>query len=204
MVELRNYYRKEDPDIILLNSMGMRNQDRINIYNYNVTKRNTLDEMHAGVAIAVTKNIKYRLIDDFGDHILGVKVETTKGPIMILTTYCPPRRNYMPTGEIDNKLQMNIPVYFAGDLNARLPDLGYGNSNNNGREIQRLMRMDTIIHMGSDFRTLVHCNGRPDIVFSNRQAFLNYAIIRGSLTTSDHFPLILSYRQNQFLRTWKK
>ena len=203
-VELGNYYRKEDPDIILLNSTGMKNQDKINIYNYNVTKRNTLDEMHAGVAIAVKKNIKYCLIDDFRDDILGVKVETTKGPIMILTTYCPPRRNYMPTGEIENKLQMNIPVYFAGDLNARLPALGYGDTNNKGREIQRLMGMNKIIHMGPDFRTLVHRGGRPDIVFSNRQAFLNYAIIRGSLTTSDHFPLILKLSTKPILKNVEK
>ena len=75
-IELGNYYRREDPDIILLNSTGIGTQDKPNIYNYNVTKRNIFNEMHAGVAVAV-KNIKYRIIDDFTGDILGVQVETT-------------------------------------------------------------------------------------------------------------------------------
>ena len=36
----------------------------------------------------------------------------------------------------------------------------------------------------------MHKNGRPDIVLSNRTAFLNYAIER-ELTSADHFPIIL-------------
>ena len=190
-IELCNYCRRENPDIILLNSIGIGTQDKLNICNYNVTKGNIFNEMQAGVAVAVKKDIKYRIIDDFTDDILGVQVETTKGLIVILTNYSPPRRNYMPTAEIENKLQRNIPVYFASDLNARLPAIGYRDTNNNGREIKRLMRQNKITYMGPDFRTLVHQNGKPDIIFSNRIAFLNFAIERGSLTTSDHFPVIL-------------
>ena len=70
--------------------------------------------------------------------------------------------------------------------------MGYNAYNQNGREIQRLIQQHKIIHLGPDFRTYVHGNGGPDIVFSNRIAFLNYAIERGSLTTSDHFPVILN------------
>ena len=116
-----------------------------------MTKRNIFNEMKAGVVVAVKKDIKYRIIDDFTDDILGVQVETTKGPIVILTNYSPPRRNYMPTAEIENKLQKNIPVYFAGDLNAHLPAIGYRGTNNNGREIKRLMRQNKITYMGPDF-----------------------------------------------------
>ena len=51
----------------------------------------------------------------------------------------PPRRNYMPTAEIENKMQKNIPVYFVGDLNVHLPAMGYGNYNTNGREIKETL-----------------------------------------------------------------
>ena len=61
-IELGNFYRKENPDVILLNSTGISTQDKLKIYNYNVTKRNMFDEMHAGVAIAVRKNIKHKLL----------------------------------------------------------------------------------------------------------------------------------------------
>ena len=190
-IELGNFYRKENPGVILLNSTGMTDRDRITIYNYNVTSRNLLNEAHAGVAIAVRKDLQYRIVDDFNDDILGAQLETTRGPVMILTNYSPPRRNYIPTAEIENKLQKNMPVYFVGDLNASLPAMGYGNYNNNGREIHRLIQQNKIIHMGPDFKTLVHRNGRPDIVFSNRNAYLNYAVERGGLTSSDHFPVVL-------------
>ena len=115
--------------------------------------------MHAGVAVAIRSNVKYKIIDDFAADILGVELETTKGPIMLLTCYSPPRRNYIPIGKLENKLQKRIPVYFAGDLNATLPALGYGRYNNNGRAIQNLIQRNKIVHLGPRFRTLVHKNG---------------------------------------------
>ena len=199
-IELGNYYRRENPDMILLNSTGVTNQERIRIYNYNVTCRNFLNEMHAGVAVAVRKDLQCRIIDDIDDDILGVQIETTKGPIMLLTHYSPPRRHYIPTAAFENKLQKNMPVYFAGDLNAHLPAMGYNAYNQNGREIQRLIQQHKIMHLGPDFRTFVHGNGRLHIVFLNRVAFLNYAIERGSLTTSDHFPIILKLSEKPIIR----
>ena len=191
LIELGNYYRKENPEIILLNSTGVNDRNTIKIFNYNVTSRNPLNEAHAGVAVAVRRYLQNRIVDDFADDILGVQLETTRGHIMIITNYSPPRRNYMPTAEIENKMQKNIPVYFVGDLNAHLPAMGYRNYNTNRREIKRLFQQNKIIHMGPDFRTMVRMNGRPDIIFSSQNAFLKYAVERGSLTTSDHFPVIL-------------
>ena len=190
-VELCNYYRQENPDLILLNSTSIINNEIIKIYNYNVIQKNTLNERHAGVAIAIKKTINYRILDDFVDDILGVELSTCNGPIIILTNYSPPRRNFIPIGEIENILQRNIPVYFAGDINAHIPAIGYAQCNNNGRTIKNLIERDKIELMGPDFRTFIHRNGKPDLIFSNKLAFLNFAIIRGNLTSSDHLPVIL-------------
>ena len=190
-IELGNFYGKENPDVILLNSTGITDRDKITIYNYNVTSRNLLNEAQVGVVVAVCKDLHYRVVEDFNDAILGVQLETTRGSVMFLTNYSPPHRNCIPAAEIENKLQKNMPVYFVGDLNANLSAMGHGNYNNNGREIQRFIQQNKIIQMGPDFRTLVHRNGRPDIVFSNRSAYLNYAVERGGLTSSEHFPAIL-------------
>ena len=136
-IKLGNYYRKENPEIILLNSTGVNDRNTIKIFDYNVTSRN-LNEAHAGVAVAVRRDLQYCIVDDFADDIQGVQLGTTRGHIMIITNYSPPHRNYMPTAEIENKMQKNTPVYFVGDLNAHLPAMGYGNYNTNGREIKRL------------------------------------------------------------------
>ena len=45
--------------------------------------------------------------------------------------------------------------------------------------------------MGPDFRTFIHRNGKPDLIFSNKLAFLNFAILRGKLTSADHLPVVL-------------
>ena len=190
-IELSDYYRLENPDIILLNSTSINDNNKIKIYNYNIIQRNMLSEKSAGIAIAVRKNIKYRLLDDFQDDILGIELNTTKGLIIILTNYSPPRRNYVPIAEIENILQKQLPVYFAGDINASIPALGYATYNHTGRIIRNLIIRDKIKLLGPEFRTLIHRNGRPDIVFSNKLAFLNYAIIQGKLSSSDHLLVII-------------
>ena len=80
--ELSNYYRHENPDIFLLNSTSVINNDKIKIYNYNIIQKNAINERDAGIAIAIRKNITYRILDDFIDDILGVELTTTKGPII--------------------------------------------------------------------------------------------------------------------------
>ena len=69
-----------------------------------------------------------------------------------------------------------MPVFFVGDINASIPALGYTRYNNNGRIVKHLIEQEKIKLMGPDSRTFIHRNGRPDIVFSNKVAFLNYAI----------------------------
>ena len=151
-----------------------------------------LNKHSAWVAIAIKKTTtKYKTIDDFNDDILGIELITSKGPIIILTNYSPPRRNFIPIGEIEDILQKNIPVYFAGDINANIPALGYAAYNNNGRIIKRLIERNKIKIMGPVFRTLIHMKGKPDLVFSNKLAFINYAIVQGKLASPDHLPVII-------------
>ena len=103
-IELANYYCLKNPDVILINSTSVINNNIIKIYNYNVIQKNLLSERHAGIAIAIRKNIKYKIMDDFVDDILGIELMTTKGPIIILTNYSPPHRNNILIGEIENIL----------------------------------------------------------------------------------------------------
>ena len=117
--ELSNYFNREQPDIILINDIG--NNNNIKIFNYNVHTKNFQNELHAGVAVAVRENIRYHILDDFIDNILGVRILTIRGPINIITHCSPPRRNYLPIGEINRKLQCNEPVYLLRDLKAHHP-----------------------------------------------------------------------------------
>ena len=137
---LFNYYRLENPDLILINSTSVINNNIMKIYNYNVIQKNSLNERHAGIAIAIKKNIKHKIMDNFVDDILGIELMTT----IVLTNYSPPRRNNIPIREIENILQKNLPVYFAGDINAHIPAMGYNDYNNNARIIKRLLEQNKI------------------------------------------------------------
>ena len=70
-----------------------------------------------------------------------------------------PQRGYIPTGELENKLQLPRPVYVIGDMNVNMPFMGDRQYNNNGRILKRLIETNKIRHLGPDFRTLVHMEG---------------------------------------------
>ena len=66
--ELCNYYNTEDADILLINSTNILEPNSIKIFNYNVYVRNTLNERHAGIALAI-KNIKHQILNDYQDDM---------------------------------------------------------------------------------------------------------------------------------------
>ena len=191
--ELYNIYQKIDPDIILLNEVGKRDEKRFKIFGYNTHMRNIENENFAGIAIAIKKNIKYKIIDEYNYDLLAIQVETRRGPILIGTTYIPPRRDDFPIQEITNLLRKNIPVYIVGDLNASSRNLGHSTTNNNGRIIDNLIRRNIVTHMGPEFKTVINNrgSGTPDIILGNRHMHMNLQIQQGPLTTSNHLPIII-------------
>ena len=191
--ELSNYYIKENADIVLLNSTGIADSERIKLFNYNVYQRNISGEESAGVAICIKKSIKHRILDDFYGDMLGINMETSRGPVSIITLYLPPRRNNIPLAELKRELQKNHAVYIFGDMNARHRILGYSTTNNTGEEIATLIRNDICSFRGPDFNTLISriISGRPDVLLGNRNAVMYSRIYEGSITTSDHIPVVL-------------
>ena len=191
--ELSNYYLKEKADIILLNSTRVSDNEKIKLYQYNVYQINIQSEASAGVAIAIRNNIKHQLIDDFNGDMLAIRIETSKGPVLIATTYLPPRRNYIPIADMRRIFQKQMAVYLSGELNGRHRTFGYSTENETGKQIVNLLRRDVCKHLGPDFNTLINpgIKGRPDIVLGNRYANLYMTMYEGNLTTSDHVPVIM-------------
>ena len=116
---------------------------------------------------------------------------------MIIKHYSPPYRNYIPTAELENKLQKNIPLYFAGDLNAHKAAMGYSIYNYKEREIQRLMQQNKIMHLGSDFRTNMHRSKSKDTSAQNSNYKLGYRREAYYLQHSLYLTCTISYLQHQ-------
>lgn len=191
--ELFNIYRTLDPDIILINAHGRKNEERIKLFNYNVYQRNSLNENNAGVAIAIRINLKHQIIDDLEDDFLALKVTTTQGPLIIATGYLPPRNPTLPHNNFLRLFRNQFPVLLAGDLNARHHILDHGNDNAIGELIYQYMRGGNATHVGPFFKTYVtpRASGTPDIVLVNNKFNYNIQISPGPLTTSDHLPLVI-------------
>lgn len=83
-------------------------------YNINYT-----EELSDGSAIAIKYNIKHKLYGDFDTDFLAVEIETNLGPIIISTTYLPPRRPFLPYTDMHKLQSTNIPTCMLGDFNGR-------------------------------------------------------------------------------------
>lgn len=191
--ELCNIYRTIDPDIILLNEHGQKETEHMNIFNYNIHKSNKTGEINDGVAIAIRKNLSYKLIDNFNEEAIAIKLQTSIGEIIVGTFYLPPRRPYLPANDLVNLINYNRPVYIIGDFNARHRIFGHNNNNTVGNSLQTIINSGKLIHIGPNFKTFIG-NQRlttPDRVFSNNKAALNYHLQQGPVTTSDHIPIIM-------------
>ena len=111
-----NIYNNINPDIILINEHSIKTGNSLKIFNYNTIVNNKKNEHHSGSAIAIRKNIIYRLHDDFHTDLLAITIETIQGPITIATTYNPPRDDYLNYIDFHKLLHDNRPTIILADL----------------------------------------------------------------------------------------
>lgn len=172
------------------------------MYTYTVYKSNYSNAVNDGVAIAVRSTLTHKLIEGF-EHLLAVEVETNNGPVIIATTYLPPRREIFPTTELTRFSKFRKPSYLFGDLNAKHEVLGYGERCNlMGRNLAAVMATGRVSHIGPDFPTFIRrdCATTPDIALRNQHSHLHVAIEPGPLsTTSDHLPMVATISANPIM-----
>ena len=195
-------YLDLNPDILLINSHSLREDDNIKIKGYNCFSKNIFNELNDGIAILIKQNLKYRLIDDFITNFLEVKIDTPLGPVSFATTYLPPRRSYLPFPDIHKLVNNNHPTYILADMNAQHTSLGNRNCNQVGKNIDRFLTQGKLIHLGPNFPTFHSPNSSttPDIVLANNKVFHNIELTPGPLTLSDHLPIIMKITSKAILK----
>ena len=191
---LINCYTDLNPDIIIINSHGQKSNEELRIQGYTIYKINSTEEVNDGSAIAVKENIQYKIYDDFITDLIAIEILTETGPIIIGTTYIPPRRLFFPYPDIHKLSSNNIPTYLIGDLNAKHRILGDSRNNTVGNGIARLINEGKLEHLGPYFPTLIRHTGAtaPDIILGNRQTYHHISTEVGPATTSDHLPNLIT------------
>ena len=157
--ELSSYYQMEDPNIIPLNSTCQMDQNHIKMFGYNVHQRNARNMNHAGIMIVIKRIIRYKLLGDFQDDLLGIQVETRKGPVIVTTCYLPPRRQAFTFQDITSLSRRTILVYVTADLNARHQFIVDTNNNQTGNILNNLMQRGLLTHMEPNFTMWIATHG---------------------------------------------
>lgn len=163
------------------------------MFGYQTYQTNLTNSGNDGAATAIKNGIRHKIIDDYEESYLSVIVTTDNYDINIGTGYQPPRRPAAPLENIRRMLRRNTPAIFVGDMNAKHTALGHTSSNATGRGIKQLLDNGNIRYLPTNFDTWVSAIGRgkPDIILTNSNNYLNAAIPQGQARTSDHFPIII-------------
>ena len=141
--------------------------------------------MFSGVAIFVKYTHKHTFIEFNNNNILAVKLYTNLGPLYIVTSYTPPRYTSIPTIELNNILNKNIPTVILSDFNARHPtfdNTNTHNTNNFGTQLHSLCNSRKLSYLGPNFNTFRNnlSSGKPDLVIANDQfGMFHHRIHRG-------------------------
>ncbi len=189
------------PDIILINSHGLKSKKSLKIPGYRIYEINTTDSPDDGSVIAVKYDISHKLYDDFDTDVLAIEIITTLGSIIIVTTYLPPRRSYLPFTDFYRLLNNNIPTYIRGDLNGRHTYFGNRDNNTVGKSLIQLINQGIVIHLGPNFPTYIRHGAatKPDKILANKHHHLNMILEPGNITTSDHLPIIFRLSTKPFV-----
>ena len=198
-VDIHNY----SPDVILLNETSSTD-NHIKLKGYMVTQY--CNELYSGVAILVKNNIKFSLLPTRTNDTLAIKYYTTLGPIIICTSYIPPRQNYIPTITLNKILDYNLPTIFISDFNAQHPlfhntHAHNHNGNTRGAQLASLVVARNLDFLGPNFFTYQVRNrgGTPDLIITNRQfRMFHNNISRGNYVGSDHFPIVFKFNTLPF------
>ena len=189
-----------NPDIILFTSTSRLNEEGpIKIQGYNTFTTNKDDSRHAGSGVAVKSGIDFTIINNFLHDTIGTQINTTHGPIIFMTSYAPPRQQFLPNQDLEFMMRHQYPVLFAGDLNARHRTFGYRRGPNaKGRSLHQHIMHNRINYIGPSFPTFHTLNSetKPDCVLSNNKFFFNHHITSAGIGPSDHITMDIQISVN--------
>ena len=188
------------PDVIIFTSTSRtREQGPIKIPFYNTFTTNKTNTLHAGSGIAIKMGIQFELLNQFHHDTIGAKINSESGPLIVMTSYAPPRQNHLPNQDLEFMMRHELPAIFAGDLNCRHRHFGYNTGPNaKGRSMYSHIFNNRIQHLGPIFPTFYtrFAETRPDIVLANNNFYLNHNIQSGGIGPSDHITLDITISAN--------
>ena len=131
---------------------------------------------------------------------MAATILTTKGKVIVITFYRPPRDNFLPLIDLQNYLDYNNPTIIVADCNSHHQMFGHNSTDRLGRILYKFTQDKNLQFLGPHFNTyfLGTHKGKPDLIFVNNQ-FLQLAthITEGERSiASDHIPIHITFSSN--------
>ena len=101
---LSNYYLKNDPDVITINSHGLVQPNKnVKLLHYSAYTKNK--QLNSGVAMLIKANIQHTFhTNTNNNNIMAATIYTSGGKVTIVTFYRPPRDNFLPLMDLQHFL----------------------------------------------------------------------------------------------------
>ena len=200
-IDLSNF----NADIVFLNETSSVNHNQLKLTGYKSIGIKNIP--YHGMAIFIKLNINVEYLHFPNEDLLAIKVQTNLGPIILATTYAPPRNYTIPLLSLNKLFSFNMPVLLIGDMNARhhiLNNMKPGSScNPKGHQMHNLIKGLKLNVLGPHFTTYVGTNrqGTPDIIVANNLfSIFNYDIKKGNDIGSDHRAIVFTFQIQPFIK----
>ena len=190
------------PDIILINESGITQQNQLKLQGYKGLWLNNLT--YYGIAIFYKYSLQIDYLHFKMEDCLAIKIFTSMGPLLISTTYCPPKNYSIPIVSLNHLFSHQIPILFIGDTNCHHPIFHNSKGNQSdpkGKQMYNLIKNFNLSVLGPDFNTFMtkKLKGKPDLILGNRFfSVFNHLVSPGNDVGSDHIPIIVKIQVQPF------
>ena len=125
-VEISLFLKENDIDILTLNETWLKNNFKLDIPNYTITRKDRPSRQGGGVAILVRNDIKFDIIDtcsniNTDNEAITIRLKNPEDQITITTIYIPPASS-INTSLLENIKNSADNIIITGDLNAKHTD----------------------------------------------------------------------------------
>lgn len=137
--ELNLMLKRYNVHIALLSETFLKAQNKFQVPNYDIIRKDDNNHHGGGIAILVHKSIKYQQINipltSSLPEILGIKIFTTSKPITFLSVYIPNNIKNILRSDLNSLLRIDDRVLIAGDFNARHHKWLCNSNNSRGKSL---------------------------------------------------------------------
>ena len=122
-VEISLFLKENDIDILTLNETWLKNNFKLDVPNYTITRKDRPSRQGGGVATLVRYDIKFDIIDtcsniNTDNEAITIRLKNTEDQITITTIFIPPASS-INTSLLENIKNSADNIIITGDLNAK-------------------------------------------------------------------------------------